>query len=133
VTQAVKTNGKAHDPAKIRGRRESLDVSRIALAELTGLPTSRIWAAEQDGKEVSEEHITIICAALDGVEKNGLPDHLRPKQRAATRTPTSRLKQVAALLDEALRTRTAKEMRAVIEQAQAVIVGEPETQPEPTE
>lgn len=126
MTQAVKTNGKTHDPAAMRGRRESLEISRTALAELTGLPVSRIWACEQDDKDVSEEHLTIVRAALDNVEKNGLPDHLRPKQRPAgsTRTPTARLKQVAALLDEALRAKTAKEMKAVIEQAQAVIVGE---------
>lgn len=123
-------------PTELRQRRESLHVSRVALAELTGLPTSRCWAAEQDDKTVTDEHIALICAALDNVATNGLPPHLRPKQAAPKvskpKPPTradliARLEQAGTILESAQSVKSVKDLRALIEQAQAIMSGVAET------
>lgn len=118
-------------PAAIRTARETLKCSRSALSELTGLPTSRIWAAEQDDKTISDEHYAVIVAALENVKNNGLPAHLQPKQgapkKAKTAGPTAlevelaqRLFNVRELLDGALAAKTLKDIRAIVEQARTI-------------
>jgi transcriptional regulator with XRE-family HTH domain len=84
VTGGAPTPTATHDAAALRRRRESLDVSRRALAGLTGLPLSRVWAAEQPDRQVSPEHLALIVAQLDQVQVNGLPADLRPRLAAAT-------------------------------------------------
>lgn len=128
-------------PAEVRQRREELGVSRSALAELTGLSLSRLWAAEQDGKVVSDEHRTLIRAALTHVAEHGLPAHLvktantkekTPRAPAVTRAVLAeRLAQVSGLLDEAVAAKTLKEVRALVEQARTAALGTPTPSEEP--
>lgn len=50
---------------RIRRRREELGLSRRELAELTGLPISRIWANEHTGDNISDEDRAQIVDALN--------------------------------------------------------------------
>ncbi|MEU2986230.1 helix-turn-helix transcriptional regulator [Micromonospora aurantiaca] len=115
----------------VRERREALLVSRVALAELTGFTPAVIWRCE-DGRPKAEE-MAKITEALDTVEKDGLPEHLRKTRIAVPHEPKAkipskveliqRLARVTHLLDEALAAKTAKEMRALVEQAQVAGTG----------
>lgn len=115
----------------VRERREALLVSRTALADLTGFTPAVIWRCE-DGRPKPEE-MAKITEALDTVEKDGLPEHLQRTRVAVPREPKTkipakvellqRLARVTHLLDEAVAAKTAKEMRALVEQAQVAAAG----------
>lgn len=113
----------------VRERRDALLVSRAVLAELTGLTQAVIWRCE-DGRPKAEE-MAKITAALDTVERDGLPEHLRrPVKVERVKTPViskaqlaERLAKVTALLDEAAKAKTVKEIRALVEQAQVAAAG----------
>lgn len=130
--QVAEATSTPHDSLALRHRRERLLVSRPALAELTGLSLSRLWAAEKAGKTVTQEHLALIVAALDGVEKNGLPEHLRPRTAAdANSGPTraqllERLWSTRDLLAAATNQKTVKELRETIDAALLIVSVEPE-------
>jgi hypothetical protein len=113
------------DHAAVRLRREGPGLSRTALAELTGLSGSRIWASEAPGKALTAEHMQSIRDALAQVEEHGVPEQYKKKPSgfAAKGTgPTkteleARLKTVLALLDQARPAKTLGASRAVVEQA----------------
>jgi hypothetical protein len=137
---ATEPEVKRPNPAAVRQWRESLEVSRVALADMTGLPLSRIWAAEQPDKTVTDEHRALIIGALDGVEKNGLPEkYQRPKAEAQAKAskpkqPTKaaleeRLRLVVETLATTAEKKTLKELREVIEQASRFASGWPDGQP----
>lgn len=114
----------AHDPAALRRRRESLGVSRNALAGLSALPLSRVWAAEQADKEVSGEHLALLARCLDDVQANGLPEDLRPRRAAGGGAAARRLHGVTEILGEARTAKTLRDVRALVERALAVASGE---------
>ncbi len=116
-------------PTQVRELRDTLGVSRTALSQLTGLSLSRVWASEQEGKDVADEHRAAVTAALREIEKSGPPDHLKPKEKPAkvakpkpaTRTElVARLSGIALLLDEATHAKSSKEIRALVDQARAL-------------
>lgn len=134
MTETTTTEAPATETRSILGvreRREALLVSRAVLAELTGFTPAVIWRCE-DGRPKAEE-MAKITEVLDGVEKNGLPEHLRKTRVAVPREPKTkipakvellqRLARVTHLLDEAVAAKTAKEMRALVEQAQVAAAG----------
>lgn len=65
-------------PNNVEARRKQLGVSRAALAQLTGITEAKIWRVER-GRDQGTE-LTTITAALDEVEKNGLPEHLQTRR-----------------------------------------------------
>ena len=110
-------------PAEIRRTREELSISRAAMAELTGISLSRIWASEQDDKTISDEHYAFIVGALARVREHGLPEHLQLKQSRKTNAsiPLDRLSELANLLTTAKDAKTLKDVKAAVEQAQALL------------
>lgn len=110
-------------PADIRRTREELLISRNAMAELTGISISRIWASEQDDKEISDEHYALIIGALARVREHGLPEHLQPKQtkKTAPVVTIEQLRELNELLATGLDLKTAREVKTVIEQARSVL------------
>lgn len=124
----AQTTATTPDPMAQRHRRERLNVSRPALAELTGLSLSRVWAAEQPGKVVTDEHRALLVAALDNIEKNGLPEHLRPRERAARADSKQelldRLQSIADVLAGTTDMKSLKDVREAIEVARRTATGE---------
>ncbi len=124
-------------PNELRERREGLKLSRTGLAELAKISASRVWASEQPSKEVSDEHIRALVAALDHVDEHGLPEHLRPKapfggkgggKGGVTKAVLeSRAKTALLILEEAASKKTVKELHALVDQATAALVGTEET------
>jgi len=117
--------------------REGLGLSRAVLSQLSGVPQSRCWAAAQDSpKDVAPGHLKAIIAALDTVDREGLPEHLvKAKKSPSAGAPTKaalqdRLKNVVALLGEAAAAKTPTAIRAIIDRAQAAATGGTD---EPTE
>ncbi|MBQ1042358.1 helix-turn-helix domain-containing protein [Micromonospora sp. C72] len=124
----------------VRERRDALGVSRTALAQLTGFTPAVIWRCE-DGRPKIEE-MAKITEVLDGVEKDGLPEHLRrPVKVERERKPAApakailvaRLAKVGVLLEEAMAAKTVKETKALIEQAQVIVAGNEVPADEPAE
>lgn len=116
----------------IRNRREALGLSRSALGSLTGLSGSRSWAVEQEaGVRVTQATYAQVAAALDKLERDGLPEHLRktarhpvPRAMQVTRADLQRrLVGVTELLHEALQAKTMRDTKAAVERARALITG----------
>lgn len=136
-TPAVETPTQP-DPLAIRQRREKLEVSRSVLVDVTGLPLSRVWAAETPGKDVTAEHLALITGALDEIEANGLPEKYQKAKAAVSALkhtqPTraelaERLAKVYETLLTASDKKTIKELRDVIEEARRFASGEPNGEP----
>lgn len=109
-------------PEGIRMAREALGCSRSVIQEMTGLSGSRVWASEQADKEITDEHYLLIVAALENITTNGVPEHLKPKQRKAkTTVAVEHVQQVHELLGTALDLKSVKELKVVIEQARAML------------
>lgn len=106
-------------------RRIQLGLSRAVLGKLTELTSPQIWRIE-DGRPHGDE-FAVVTAALDNVEKNGLPEHLRRTPAASNGSRpsqaelTNRIKTASALLDETVAAKTIRELRALIEQARAAL------------
>lgn len=118
-TTAAATPGQSdarqYGPTEIRRWREELDCSRAVLQEMTGLSGSRVWAAEQLTKEITDEHYQLIVAALTNVKENGIPEHLRTKKAGkAPVIPRERIAEALELLKTSDDLKTLKEVRAVI-------------------
>lgn len=124
-------------PSQVRQQRAALSLSRNQLAELTGLSLSRCWAAETEGKDVTDEHRRVIAAALQRVRLHGLPEHLRKtnqatgsaghKKSAITRQVLAdRLVEVCGLLDEAAAVKTLREVRELVDRARLACLGQAE-------
>lgn len=128
-------------------RREALKISRVTLADMTGLSLSRIWASEQAGKVVIDEHRGLIAAALESVEKNGLPAKYvkakaEPKAKAsqpkqATKAEllaqltdlTSRMERVVQIAQASAELKSLKDLRATIEEMRRAASGDPNGEP----
>lgn len=56
---------------RIRRRREALGLSRREIAELTGLPTSKIWASEHEKIDPAAKAkiVTALNARIDAISK----------------------------------------------------------------
>jgi transcriptional regulator with XRE-family HTH domain len=120
-TQAPETN------TALRDRCKTLGVTRAALAELTGLTPAKCWRIEQ-GRPRDDE-LTLVIQALDTVERDGLPEHLRrktPKAKAA-RVSNETIERVRDLLDKARDAKTLKDVRALVEEARLALAETPTT------
>lgn len=106
------------DAAKLREFREGLSVSRAVASTLSGLTASAVWRIE-NGKNASDEERSILWATLQRIDRDGLAEGIRPRRKVSG--ADTQLKTISALLDEALALKTLREVKAVIEQAQAAI------------
>ncbi|MEE6260981.1 hypothetical protein [Plantactinospora sonchi] len=122
----------AHREAGLRvlQRRKELGVSRAALAALSGLTAAKVWRCE-DGRPLAEE-LLALEEALSRVERDGLPEQMRPRRakkkpvRAAEHAALiQRLQRVETLLGQAIDAKTRKDVNDLLAEAQLVISGEP--------
>lgn len=97
-------------PASLRARREALHISRAKIAADTGLSGSRIWASEQEGKEVEEAVVSKIDAYLTEKE-------LTSPSTAAAQTVV----EIVDLLHRAMHSRSLEGAQRRIHQALELI------------
>ncbi len=72
---------------RIVAARELPGASRSVVAALTGLTPGKVWRVEQG--RVRPDEVAQVTEALDALERNGLPEEYRPKERpAAVACPT---------------------------------------------
>lgn len=121
--EQVETQPEATIEINVRERRDALSVSRAVLEELTGISRAAIWRCEEGrGKQ---EELQVIAAALDNVEQNGLPEHLRRERKGGRRSEaTQRLDSVKALVEQALGAKTRRDVDDLLRQALSTITGE---------
>jgi len=120
-------------PRQFREWREQLNVSRSVLGAITGISQSRIWANEQDGKEVSDEHRAELVKALENIEKNGLPaEFARPAKKEKTPSTMqtkaqliARIEHIDSVLAEAAEAKTIAQLRTLIESARLACIHGP--------
>ncbi|HZN70554.1 MAG TPA: helix-turn-helix domain-containing protein [Micromonosporaceae bacterium] len=125
---------KKQETTGVREQRDALGLSRAVLTELTGLTPAKIWRAEQG--RASQEEAQVLAAALESVATNGLPEHLQARTRGAGEGAgrvsravlVNRLQVVRTLLAEAAAARTLREVRALLEQAEAAAAGTGESE-----
>ncbi len=62
---------KLTEPDRIRRRRETLGLSRREVAELTGLPMSKIWASEHEkiDTETKAQIVSALNARAEAISK----------------------------------------------------------------
>lgn len=129
-------------PTQLRQRREGLQLSRAALAQLAQVTQSVVWRSEQEGKEVPAGYLKAIIAALQQVDEHGLPDNLKKhgsaagtsssKLRAAHAELKTRLDAVIVVLEESQTLKTNAQLRASLEMALATALGSPSSDDDAT-